>query len=267
MSNDNQTGRVPGKVALITGGASGLGEAAAILLARNGASIAVTDMNLEGAQAVADEINRTCGEGRAIAASLNVTEEDQWIAAIDKTVEAFGYLDVLLNSAGVGTMNDIETATLEEFRFVNAVNLDGTFLGCKHGIAAMKKTSRERGGSIINISSVSGLIGGHNMAAYNASKGGVRLLSKSVALHCARQGYNIRCNSVHPTFIDTPMVRSMYENAPEPEVVKKKLIRQVPIGRLGVADDVAQGILYLASDESSFMTGSEFVLDGGITAQ
>ena len=105
------------------------------------------------------------------------------------------------------------------------------------------------------------------MAAYNASKGGVRLLSKSVALHCARKGYNIRCNSVHPTFIDTPMVRAMYENAPEPEVVKSKLIRQVPIGRLGVADDIAQGILYLASNESSFMTGSEFVLDGGITAQ
>jgi len=164
-------------------------------------------------------------------------------------------------------MNDIETETLEGFQFVNAVNLDGTFLGCKHSIAAMKKSSKERGGSIINISSVSGLIGGHNMAAYNASKGGVRLLSKSVALHCARKGYNIRCNSVHPTFIDTPMVRAMYENAPEPEVVKSKLIRQVPIGRLGVADDIAQGILYLASNESSFMTGSEFVLDGGITAQ
>jgi 3(or 17)beta-hydroxysteroid dehydrogenase len=267
MTDQNNKGRVEGKVALITGGASGLGAASALLLAHNGASVAVTDMNLAGAQAVADEINQTCGKGRAIAVELNVTQEDQWIAAVEQTMQAFDYLDILLNSAGVGNMNDIEAETLEGFQFVNAVNLDGTFLGCKHGIAAMKKSSKERGGSIINISSVSGLIGGHNMAAYNASKGGVRLLSKSVALHCARKGYNIRCNSVHPTFIDTPMVKSMYENAPEPEVVKSKLIRQVPIGRLGVADDVAQGILYLASNESSFMTGSEFVLDGGITAQ
>jgi 3(or 17)beta-hydroxysteroid dehydrogenase len=265
--NDKTSGRVAGKVALVTGGASGLGAASAMLMAENGASVAITDMNLDGAQQVADDINKTCGDGRAIALTLNVTSEEQWIAAVDKTVEAFGYLDILLNSAGVGNMNDIETETLEGFQFVNAVNLDGTFLGCKHGIAAMKKTSQERGGSIINISSVSGLIGGHNMAAYNASKGGVRLLSKSVALHCARKGYNIRCNSVHPTFIDTPMVQAMYQNAPEPDVVKSKLIRQVPIGRLGVADDVAQGILYLASNESSFMTGSEFVLDGGITAQ
>ena len=177
MNNQTETGRVAGKVALITGGASGLGAASAMVLAQNGASIAVTDMNLDGAQAVADEINQNCGDGRAIAISLNVTQEDQWIAAVDKTVEAFGFLDILLNSAGVGNMNDVETETLEGFQFVNAVNLDGTFLGCKHGIAAMKKTSKERGGSIINISSVSGLIGGHNMAAYNASKGGVRLLS------------------------------------------------------------------------------------------
>ena len=267
QSQGTGNNRVMGKVALITGGASGLGAASALLMAENGASVMVTDMNLDGAQAVADEINGTCGEGRAIAAELNVTDEAQWIAAVDKTVETFGYLDILLNSAGVGNMNDVETETLEGFRFVNSVNLDGTFLGCKYSIGAMKKTSKERGASIINISSVSGLIGGHNMAAYNASKGGVRLLSKSVALHCARKGYNIRCNSVHPTFIDTPMVKAMYENAPEPEVIKNKLIRQVPIGRLGVADDIAQGILYLASDESSFMTGSELVLDGGINAQ
>ena len=129
MSNKDQTGRVAGKVALITGGASGLGAASAMVLAQNGASITVTDMNLDGAQAVADGINQACGEGRAIAVSLNVTNEEQWIAAVDKTMEAFGYLDVLLNSAGVGNMNDIETETLEGFQFVNAVNLDGTFLG------------------------------------------------------------------------------------------------------------------------------------------
>ena len=149
-----------------------------------------------------------------------------------------------------------------------SVNGDGVFLGCKHGIGAIKRTSTEpgAGGSIVNISSVSGLIGGHNLAAYNASKGAVRLLTKSVALHCSRQGYNIRCNSVHPTFIDTPMVRSMIDSADDPARVEQKLARQVPLGHIGEPDDIAWGIVYLASNESKFMTGAEFVVDGGITA-
>ena len=165
-------------------------------------------------------------------------------------------------------MNSIEDCTLNEWKQVMAVNGDGVFLGCKYGIGAIKKTSNEpgAGGSIINISSVSGLIGGHNLAAYNASKGAVRLLSKSVALYCARQGYNIRCNSVHPTFIDTPMVRSMINNAPDPGRVEQKLARQVPLQHIGEPDDIAWGVVYLASNESKFMTGSEFVVDGGITA-
>ncbi len=263
----NGEGRVAGKVALITGAASGLGQASAVLMADEGANIVVTDMNGEGAEETARLINDSHGAGRVVAVTHDVTSEEQWIEAIDKGLDTFGVLDIVVNSAGVGVMKDVEETTLEEWRFVNAVNLDGTFLGCKHGIGAIKKTSRERGGSIVNLSSVSGIIGGHNVAAYNASKGGVRLLSKSVALHCARKGYNIRCNSVHPTFIDTPMVQEMFNAADEPEKVRSKLIRQIPIGRLGVPDDIAQGILYLASDESSFMTGSEFVLDGGITAQ
>ena len=149
-----------------------------------------------------------------------------------------------------------------------AVNGDGVFLGCKYGVAAIKQTSTSEGsgGSIINISSVSGLIGGHNLAAYNASKGAVRLLSKSVALHCARKGYNIRCNSVHPTFIDTPMVRAMFEDADDPDRVRQKLSRQVPLGHIGEPNDIAWAIVYLASDESKFMTGAELVVDGGITA-
>ena len=138
----------------------------------------------------------------------------------------------------------------------------------ENAIAAMKRTSTEAGsgGSIINISSVSGLIGGHNLAAYNSSKGAVRLLTKSVALHCARQGYNIRCNSVPPTFIATPMVQAMIDNAADPERLGQKLARQVPLGHIGEPDDIAWGVVYLASEESKFMTGTEFVVDGGITA-
>ena len=251
-------GRVTGKVALITGGASGLGRQSAIRLAGEGAKVAIADRNFDGARAVAKEIGKA-----AIAIAHDVTSEADWQRAIAETVKAFGKLNVLLNSAGVGIAKDVEHTTLEEWRFVNGVNLDGTFLGCKYGIMEMKHHSP---GSIINISSVSGLIGGHNMAAYNASKGGVRLLSKSVALYCARAGYRIRCNSVHPTFIDTPMVQSMLVGAADPGKIKRKLEAQVPLGHIGEPDDIAYAVVYLASDESKFMTGTEVVVDGGVTA-
>lgn len=250
--------RLAGKVALVTGGASGLGRQSAIRMAEEGAKVAIADLNLAGAEAVAREIGAS-----AIALALDVTSESQWQAAIGATLAAFGKLNVLLNSAGVGVNKDIENTTLEEWRFVNGVNLDGTFLGCKHGVIAMKAHPP---GSIINISSVSGLVGGHNLAAYNASKGGVRLLSKSVALHCARKGYSIRCNSLHPTFIDTPMVRAMFTGRPDAERVRQKLEAQVPLGHIGEPDDIAWAVVYLASDESKFVTGAEFVVDGGITA-
>lgn len=250
--------RLAGKVALVTGGASGLGRQSAIRMAEEGAKVAIADLNLAGAEAVAREIGAS-----AIALALDVTSESQWQAAIGATLAAFGKLNVLLNSAGVGVNKDIENTTMEEWRFVNGVNLDGTFLGCKHGVIAMKAHPP---GSIINISSVSGLVGGHNLAAYNASKGGVRLLSKSVALHCARKGYSIRCNSLHPTFIDTPMVRAMFTGRPDAERVRQKLEAQVPLGHIGEPDDIAWAVVYLASDESKFVTGAEFVVDGGITA-
>ena len=255
--------RVKGKVALISGGASGLGRQSALRLAEEGARVVVTDINEDPGEDTARELGD-------VGAFLfhDVTKEADWANATKLALDRFGRLDVVVNSAGIGTMNSVEDCSLEEWRQVMSVNGDGVFLGCKYGIEAIKLTSTEAGagGSIINISSVSGLIGGHNLAAYNASKGAVRLLTKSVALHCARRGYNIRCNSVHPTFIDTPMVRSMIDGADDPKRVEEKLARQVPLGHIGEPNDIAWGIVYLASDESKFMTGTEFVVDGGITA-
>ena len=255
--------RVKGKVALISGGASGLGRQSALRLAEEGARVVVTDINEDAGEDTARELGD-------VGAFLfhDVTKEADWANATKLALDRFCRLDVVVNSAGIGTMNSVEDCSLEEWRQVMSVNGDGVFLGCKYGIEAIKLTSTEAGagGSIINISSVSGLIGGHNLAAYNASKGAVRLLTKSVALHCARRGYNIRCNSVHPTFIDTPMVRSMIDGADDPKRVEEKLARQVPLGHIGEPNDIAWGIVYLASDESKFMTGTEFVVDGGITA-
>ena len=250
-------GRVAGKVALVTGGASGLGRAAARMLAREGARVAVSDINEAGARATAAAIGPA-----AIALKHDVTSQADWQAAVEATVKAFGGLNILLNSAGIGLAKSVEDTTLEEWRRVHAIDLDGVFLGCKHAIQAMAKSG---GGSIVNISSISGIIAGHNMAAYNSAKAGVRLLSKSVALHCARKGYNIRCNSLHPSFIDTPILDDLLQRGGREEGLAK-LARQVPLGRVGEPDDVAYAVLYLASDEAKFMTGAELILDGGISA-
>jgi len=250
--------RVAGKVALITGGASGLGAAVARRLAAEGARVAITDLDAAAGATVADDIG-----GDAYFVRHDVTREDDWIAVLAVAAKRLGPIGVLVNCAGVAILKDVEETTYEEWRDVMAVNLDGVFLGCKHGVIAMKETG---GGSIVNMSSVSGLVGGHNLAAYNASKGGVRLLTKSVALHCARQKYGIRCNSVHPSFIDTPMVRAFIDASRDPAHTEDTLKRQIPLGRLGHTDDVAAMILYLASDDSAFVTGAEMVVDGGLTA-
>jgi 3(or 17)beta-hydroxysteroid dehydrogenase len=252
-------GRVANKVAFITGGASGLGKATAIMMAEEGARVVIADRNMDGAQDVAKAIGKA-----AIAVNLDVTDEQQWIKALDATEAAFGMLNVMVHSAGVGVLKNVEDVSVEEWRFVHAVNLDGPFLGNKHALPRMKAHAP---GSIIIISSVSGIIAGHNMGAYNTSKAGARMLAKTTALHCAKRGYNIRCNSVHPTFIDTPMVQSMIYGGGDPVKTRQKLESQVPLGKLGEPNDVAYCILYLASDESKFVTGAEFVLDGGITAQ
>ncbi|WNG58252.1 glucose 1-dehydrogenase [Archangium gephyra] len=252
-------GRVEGKVALVTGAASGLGKAAAAMLVREGARVALTDRNEAGVRSVAETLGSS-----ARAWTLDVTREQDWQRVVDEVVATFGRLDVVVNNAGIGVSKDIETLSLEEWRLVHAVNLDGVFLGCKHAIRGMRQSGAK--GSIINISSVAGLVGVDTLPAYCSSKAGVRLLTKSVALHCARKGYGIRCNSVHPTFIETPMVDGLASLGGDMAVGKAKLSRMIPLGHLGEPDDVAYAVLYLASDESKLMTGSELVVDGGSTA-
>jgi NAD(P)-dependent dehydrogenase (short-subunit alcohol dehydrogenase family) len=251
-------GRLADKVVLISGGASGIGFATAVRCAQAGATVVIGDLDDEKAQAAA------AAHAALHALHLDVTDEAGWDEITAEVLRRFGRLDVLVNSAGIALNADIEHETLAQFRRVMAVNVEGVFLGCRAGVRAM----RSHGGSIVNMSSVSGLVGGHNLAAYNASKGAVRLLTKSVALYCARKGYGIRCNSVHPTFVDTPMLRGLFTGRSEEEVarVQGALRAQVPLGRVAQPEEIADMIVYLASDESSFVTGAEFVIDGGLTA-
>ncbi len=253
------SGRVAGKVALVTGAASGLGAAAARLLAAEGARVLVTDVQDEAGARVAAEI----GEAARFR-HLDVTSEAEWQAAIADAVAAFGKLDVLVNNAGIGLLADVEATSLDDWRRVHAVNLDGVFLGCKHALPALRQSG---GGSIVNISSISGIVAGHNLAAYNSSKAAVRHLTKSVALSGARMRPPVRCNSIHPTFVDTPIVDALLSAAPDPAAARRKLAAQIPLGSIGEPNDVAWAVVYLASDESKLMTGAELVLDGGLSAQ
>lgn len=176
----------------------------------------------------------------------------------------FRRLDVLVNNAGVALAGDVEHTTLEKWRWLMGINLDGVFLGTRSAIGAMKAA---RSGSIINLSSIEGLVGDPNLAAYNASKGGVRLFTKSAALYCAKAGYNIRVNSIHPGYIWTPMVESYAQTTGNAEAARKTLESLHPVGHIGEPNDIAYGVLYVASDESKFVTGAELVIDGGYTAQ
>lgn len=257
-------GRVAGKTALITGAAQGLGAAQARMLAREGAQVMLADINAAGAEAQAAAICAELGAGTAQAVALDVTQEDQWLAAIEAMRDAFGGLSILVNNAGVGVRGNIETCTLAEWHRGFAINVDSVFLGCQKALPLMKD---HQPGSIVNISSIAGLIASDTMPGYNASKAAVWMLSKSVALYCAKMGWDIRCNSVHPTFVDTPILDGISASSGHPkEVVMDKLARQIPLKRVGQPDDIAAGVLYLASDESRFMTGAELKLDGGISA-
>jgi 3(or 17)beta-hydroxysteroid dehydrogenase len=252
-------GRVAGKVALITGGASGLGLATAKLMLAEGARVAITDVQADKGRKEAATMS-----GDALFLEHDVTSEARWTEVTDEVVRRFGKLDILVNSAGIGTEGTIENTSLADFRRMMAINVEGTFLGCQNAVRVMKGGSRAC--SIVNISSVAGLVSGYNMAAYSASKGAVRLLTKSVALHCARAGYGIRCNSVHPAFIDTPMVQGGLAQAPDYGKARDRLLRMVPLRTLGEPNDIGYMILYLASDEAKFVTGAEMVVDGGCTA-
>lgn len=255
-------GRVAGKQAFISGGAGGLGSAMARMLAREGAKVSVADINLGGAKALAEEINADLGQGTAFAFPLDVTKEDQWIYALEEADEAMGGISVLVNNAGISRGGNIEQLSFDDWKLVMSVNLDSVFLGTKH---ALKYLRQNQPGSIINISSIAGLIAAHNSPAYNASKAGVWLLSKGIALHCAKQGLDVRSNSIQPTFIDTPILDPLRQMFGKDEA-EAKLGRQIPLGHIGEPDDIAAAVLYLASDESKFMTGAELKLDGGISA-
>jgi len=256
------TGRVAGKKVFISGGAGGLGSAMARMLAREGAKVSLADVNLDGAKAVAAEINASVGKGTAFAFPLDVTKEDQWIYALEEADAAMGGLSVLVNNAGISRGGNIEQLSFDDWKLVMSVNVDSVFLGTKH---ALKYLRQNQPGSIINISSIAGLIAAHNSPVYNASKAGVWLLSKGIALHCAKQGLDVRSNSIHPTYIDTPILDPLRQMFGKGEA-EAKLGRQIPLGHIGEPDDIAAAVLYLASDESKFMTGAELKLDGGISA-
>jgi 3(or 17)beta-hydroxysteroid dehydrogenase len=252
------------KVAIITGGGSGIGAATAERIAEQGASVMITDINGSAAEQTARVIQQRGQAAQALA--QDVADPDAWATVFTETAKAFGPANVLVNNAGVsgaGQDRFEEPEGLDAWRQIMSINLDAVNLGCRIAIQEMKVS----GGTIVNISSVMGLVGGAG-PAYNASKGGVRLLTKSIASYCGRMGYPIRCNSVHPGYIWTPMVRQIaevHEEVSTEAELKEMLLLQHPIGRLGEADDIANGIRFLVSDESSFMTGSELVIDGGYT--
>lgn len=256
------TGRVKGKTALVTGAGQGIGASVARLLAHEGAQILLTDVNEAAAQERARAINAELEATVAFATRLDVTNEADWRDAIGRARETMGGLSVLVNNAGIVLTGSIEDLELDEWRRGVATNVDGVFLGCKHALPLMRESQP---GSIVNLSSIAGLIASANFANYNATKAAVWLLSKSVALHCARNGWDIRSNSVHPTFIRTPILSDLVGDKDE-KTVLAKLERQVPLGRLGEPDEVAHAVLYLASDESRFVTASELKIDGGISA-
>ncbi|MEM9706345.1 MAG: SDR family oxidoreductase [Pseudomonadota bacterium] len=256
-------GRVAGKKAFITGAAQGLGACFARMLAAEGAKIALTDINDKGAAEQAEMINADY-PGAACSFKHDVTSQDDWQEALGGAADAMGGISILINNAGVGSFGDIETETLEAWRRTQEIDVDSIFIGTKLAMPYLKKSQP---GSIINISSVAGMLADARMVSYNAAKAAVWMMTKSIALHCARSGYDIRCNSVHPVFTRTPIIDPIVAMGGGGETGEAKLVRQIPLKRLGEPEDVGYCVLYLASDESRFVTASEFKIDGGITAQ
>lgn len=256
--------RVKNKVVIVTGAALGLGRASAMMLAREGAKVVLTDIRDAEGKAAAQSIREVGGE--ALYLHHDVSSEAQWQQVITETLDKFGRLDVLVNNAGVADGCPPEEETLEHWRWLMSVNLEGVFLGTKHAIRVMK-AGTPPGGAIINLSSIAGMIGIPDLGAYCTSKGGVRLYTKSVALYCAKAGLNIRVNSIHPGYIWTPMVENYLAHHGDVGEGRQAADALHPLGHIGEPDDVAYGVVYLASDESKFMTGAELVIDGGYTIQ
>ena len=250
-------GRLDGKVAIISGGARGQGATEARMFASEGAKVVFGDLLDDAGRQVEAEIRELGGEATYV--HLDVTREADWQAAVDEAVNRYGRLDVLVNNAGILIRKNIEETTVEDWDRIFAVNAKGVFLGTKSAIPAMREAG---GGSIINISSTAGLVGSPNgSASYTATKGAVRLFTKSTAIQYAREG--IRCNSIHPGPIETDMIQ---DTLSDPDMLDLRMQR-LPLGRVGKPEEIAYGVIYLASDESSFVTGSELVIDGGTTAQ
>lgn len=250
--------RLNGKVALVTGGSRGIGRAITMALAREGAKVVVTDVRVDEGNAVVESVRAEGGEASFL--RQEVTQEAGWGEACDFAVAEFGGLHILVNNAGIVLPGSIETQTFADWRQTMAINLDAVFLGTQAGVRAM----RGGGGSIINISSIEGIVGNPHVPAYNASKGGVRLLTKSAAIHCARAGYAIRINSVHPGYVGTALVQDALADLPDGFAAAT--LDRIPMQRFGEVDEIAATVVFLASDDSSYMTGSELVVDGGLLA-
>jgi NAD(P)-dependent dehydrogenase (short-subunit alcohol dehydrogenase family) len=251
--------RLAGKTALITGGGTGIGRACALLFAREGARVAVAGRSAEPLRAVVAEIERAGGQ--ALAVTCDVTQAEQVERAVRATAERFGALNVVVNNAGVLALGSVEQTPESEWARVLGVNLTGTFLVSRAALPELRKAG---GGSIVNIGSLYGLIGLKNRAAYAASKGGVTQLTRSMALDHAHEG--IRVNCVCPAIVETEMIQQVFASQPDPAALRRQRIEQIPLGRMGRPEDVAQLALFLASDESSWMTGAALPLDGGLSA-